>query len=247
MAQTIPGALIYESGRSNSDARAFFSGMPLDVGQINPDYIVLFDDFTMLHGKALNATDMYDVVKDAGAAVAVQDVLGGVARITSTATTDNDGGLIQCTANSLARTSGKKLWFEARVKVSDADQGEMFVGLAEQAAADPEAVIAATIHRMGFELVDGSAVLNFSNCDGTANSLTSTGVSMSDDTFIKVGFYYDGTTISVYVDRVLKLSGLVPGPASGSGLMTPAFFHLSGDNAGTHTAEIDYYMVILER
>lgn len=247
MPQQIPGPLVYESGRSSSDARAFFSEMPLDVGQVNPDYIQIFDDFTNLHGKALNATDMYDVVKDASAAVAVQDTLGGVVRITSAATTDNDGGLVQMTANSIARVSGKKLWFEAKVNVSDADQGELFIGLAEQAATDPEAVIAATIHRIGFELVDESAILYFVQCDGTTISRTSTGVSMADATDIKVGFYYDGSTIKVYVDRALKLSGLSPAPASATDLMGLAFFHLSGNNTGTHTANMDYWMVVAER
>jgi len=247
MAITLPGPITYELGRSNSGPREFFGDMPLDIGQINPDYLVYFDDFTYLHGKLFNAAEMYDVVKDAAATVTTLDVINGVARISSTAVTDVDGGLIQFTSNPIARVAGKKLWFEARVKVSDIDH-EMFIGIAEQAATNPEAVIAAGIHRLGLEVTSASGTgLRFANGDGTTVDYTSTGVAMVAATYITVGFYYNGSTIDVYVDRIKKLSGIVPRPASATDLMGVALYNLSGNATSTHTLDIDYYMVIAER
>lgn len=246
MSQMIPGPLTYDE-RSSSDTREFFKLMPLDAGQVNPDLISFFDDFTGLHGKALNATDMYDVVKDAGAAVAVADVLNGVARITCTNTTDNDGGLLQMNNGCFARVTGKKLWFEASVKIHDADDCDMFVGLAEQAATDPEAVAVDAIHRLGFELNEGAATILFVSGNGTTALKTSTGVSMADTTLTKLGFFYNGSTIDVYVNRVKKLTGIAAGPASSTDLMGLAFMYRSGNATGQHVSEMDYWMVVAER
>lgn len=249
MAQQIPGPLIYDE-KSSTNNRAFFAGMPLDAGLTNPDYICAFDDFSYEHGKALNATDMYDTsVKDSGASAAIVSTLGGMARILSANTTDNDGGLIQSgsTGPCFAFQSGKKLWFEARVKVLDADDGEMFVGLAKCAATNPENVIASTLARVGFELVEGSADLRFSCNNGTDDSKTSCAVSMADTTFIKLGFFYDGSAIDVYVDRVKKLSGISPRVTLTTDLLGFSFFHLSGAATSQHYGDIDYWMVVAER
>jgi len=248
MPQQIPGPLVYESGKSNSDARAIFSGMPLDVGQVNPDYNVFFDDFTVLHGKAMNQTDMYDVVKDAGAGVAIADVLNGIIRLSSTATTDTDGALVQMVNGVFARTAGKKLWFEASLKVSDIDN-EIFIGLAEQVGTNPENVVAATTHRLGIQVAAGdtAGLLLASNGDGTTADTTSLGANMVAATYKKLGFYYDGSTVSFYVDRTLKLSGVVPRPASGTDLMGLACYSLSGNATGTHTLDLDYWMIVAER
>jgi hypothetical protein len=250
MAQPIPGALQYEVGRSNSDSRVFFGGMPLDAGQINPDYIQLFDDFTLLHGKAFNATDMWSVIKDAGASVAVSNSLGGIALLSSTATTDNDGATIQMTNSCIARTAGKKLWFEAQVQVSDIDS-DIFVGLAEAIATNPEDVILAATHRIGISVYSdndaGTGLLQMDQSDGTTNQVASLGVNMVAATYKKLGFYYDGSTITFYVDRVAKLSSVVPAPASGTALMGPTIFHLSGNNVGTDTLSCDYVFCMAER
>lgn len=248
MSQPIPGALVYESAGSNTGPRAFFANMPLDTS-INPDYISFFDDFTILHGKALNATDMYDAsVKDASASVALSaDILGGGATLSSQATTDNDGATLQCLNQFLMLQSNKKAWFEAKIKVSIAADCDMFIGLAKQIATNPEDIIASTLARVGFELVDGDASLMFSTCTGSVISRTDTGIDMADATYMIVGFYFNGTTCDVYVNRSKVLTGLLPGLVVGTDLVSPAFFGLSGSATGTHTRAIDYWMAVVER
>jgi hypothetical protein len=96
--------------------------------------------------------------------------------LTSTATTDNDGASIQAGVASFARTSGKKLWFECRVKVSDIDS-DLFVGLSEVIATNPEDVLGATIHKIGIAVQSdndsGLGLLLMMQSDGVTNSSTS--------------------------------------------------------------------------
>ena len=246
MAQPIPGPLLYEEGRSSSGAREFFGNMPLDL-PINPDSVCFMDDFTMLHGKALNQTDMYDVVKDSSASIAMTDAHGGVVVLTSAATTDNDGVLLQCTTQLVKLQSNKKLWFEARYQTSDADDSDNFVGLAKQAATNPEAVVVAGLARIGFQINEGDASILFVSDNGTVTTSTDTGIDASDATDVVLGFHYNGSKIDVYVNRMKVLSGLTPTVVVGTDLLSPACFHLSGNATGTHTGKLDYLMMVAER
>ena len=195
----------------------------------------------------INAGYQYNVVKDTGASVAIDaDAENGVLKLSSSATTDNDGVLIQNHQTQFLVKSAKKLWFEARVKVSDADQCDMFIGLANEAATDPENVVGATLERIGFELIDGSAVIKNSIGNGTAVTNTSTAVSAADDTYVKLGFRTDGGSVRFYVNRALVLTATIPS-AIAAITLGPSFFNLSGDATGTHTASIDYILAAQER
>lgn len=219
--------------------RALFSGMPVGLDCL-ADFQYFFTDF-------ISEVPELDEVKDAGAAIAVvADAENGLLRITSTATTDNDGGLVQLDETSFLCVAGRELMFEARVRVSDADQGEMFIGLADTAATDPEAVIAAGLARVGFELADGSAVVNCVVDNDTATTSESSGVSMADSTFIRLGFRIDEASIRYYINRALVKTIALP-TAIAAVTLGPAFFHLSGDANGTHTADCDYILVVSER
>lgn len=195
----------------------------------------------------INAGYQYNVVKDTGASVAIDaDAENGVLKLSSTATTDNDGVLIQNHQTNFLCKSGRSLWFEARVKVSDADQCDMFVGLADEAATDPENVVANGLARVGFELRDGSAVIQTIVDNDTTATVTSSGISAADDTFIRLGFRTDGGHIRYYVNRALVGSVAIPS-AIAAVTLGPSFFNLSGDASGTHTASIDYILAVQSR
>lgn len=223
--------------------RAIFSKMPIGVDML-ADYHIFFDDFV---GTAFNATDTYTVVKDAGASVGFgADLENGAVVLTSAATTDNDGASIQLAETSFLVKSGKKLMFEARVKVSDADQGEMFIGLADNFATNPEAVIVNGVARIGFELIDEAATINTVIDDDTSPTRTVLSSSMSDDTYVRLGFMTDGASIRFYVNRSLVSTQSIPS-AIAAVTLGPAFFHLSGNATGTHTASCDYILACQER
>lgn len=224
--------------------RAIFSKLPISIH--DTDFVEFFDDFSQ--ASVNDATNQWIVVKDASASalIGTGDLANGVMTLTSAATTDNDGASIQRAETHFLVKSGLKLMFEARVKVSDADQGEMFIGLADNFATDPEAVIASGLARIGFELVDGAATINTVIDDDTSSTRTVLSSSMSDDTYVKLGFMTDGASIRFYVNRSLVSTQSIPS-AIAAVTLGPAFFHLSGDANGTHTASVDYIQVVSER
>jgi len=218
--------------------------MPIGVDQLC-DYAVFFDDFVT---SVINVTDTYlgTVVDTSQEPLLGTDLENGQLKLPSAATTDNNGSSIQMVQTSFLVKSGKKLWFEARVKVSDADQGEMFIGLAENFATNPEAVIVDGIARVGFELVDGLATINTVIDDDTTPTRTVLSSSMADDTFVKLGFRTDGGHIRFYVNRALVSTQAIPS-AIAAITLGPAFMHISGNATGTHSAHMDYWLAVQER
>lgn len=230
-------------GSERGSGRGFFSNLPVSLDML--DYCVDFDDFTR---SVLDGTNDWIKVVDTSVTVLMGtgDLENGAVTITSNATTDNDGGSMQRAETCFLVKSGKKLWFEARVKVSDADQGEMFIGLADNHATDPEAVIADGLARVGFELIDGAATINTVIDNDTAPTRTVLSQSMSDDTYVRLGFRTDGASIRFYVNRALVSTQSIPA-AIAAVTLGPAFFHLSGNATGTHTAACDYIFACQQR
>lgn len=207
----------------------------------SPDYIEFWDDFT---GIAVNTTNDWTSVKDSSATVAiVADTHGGELALTSAATTDNDGASIQGNEIFLP-ASGRKIWFEARVKVADADQQDVFVGLCGNFATDPEACLAAS-NRIGLQIDDGNAsILCKSEATDTETS-TDSGIDAADATYVRVGFIVNGTTnIKYFVNRQLVATHTTNIPATE---LAPAVFSLSGNNQGTKSLTIDYIRVVSTR
>lgn len=214
--------------------------------QSNPNYVVYFNDF--LTSQDYDTSTRFNQVKDAGAAVAIAtDAINGQVTITSTATTDNDGGYFGLNQENIVLASGKKVWFSALVKGSSVADMDMWVGLSEAVATNPENVVADATHRIGFELADGSAVIQAKTSNGTTTTTTSTGISAVDDTLIKLDIAWDGQgLVDFYVNDVKMATISTTLPAS-TDKMTPGFYELSGSATGTRSASIDYMLVVVER
>jgi len=218
--------------------RGWFLNLPI---QYNPDYQVLFDDFNRA---VFNATDDWTVVKDTGASVALgADVLGGEVNLISAATTDADGASIQ--GNEVFQlVASKNLWFEASVKLHDANDQDFFVGLCENFATDPEACLTAS-NRIGFQVTEGDAsILCITEASDTATSVDSQ-IDAADATAVKLGFRAYGTGhVWFYVNRVLVATHTTNIPTA---LMTPAMMSISGSATGTFNTKADYIGVWAER
>ena len=214
--------------------RLWFADMPIDK---NPDFITFWDDFT---GVTLDATNDWTVVKDNNATVAIgADIVGGVAVLTSEATTDNDGASIQ--GNEVfAVQAGKDLWFETRIKVSDADDTDLCVGFTVNFATNPEAMLTAA-DRIVFESDDGTATLQcITEKDGTETATAlATAYDLADDTYVKLGIHVlSNTTVEFYVNRELVATHTTNIPDDEN--LTIAAMELSGSATGTKSATIDY-------
>jgi hypothetical protein len=239
----IHGPLLNKDFYGFDRPRALFSNLPM--GSFNEfDYMHDFDDFK---SAAINLTNDWIDLKTASASAPVlSSEENGAVTLGSQATTDNSACSIQRTMKPFLIKASKKLWFEARVKVSVANDCDMFVGLAETFAADPNNCVVAGTARVGFELVDGSAIIQCSQDNDTATTLTSSGISAVDDTYIRLGFRTDGGSIRYYINRALvatvSLSTAIAAKAMG-----PAFYGQSGSATGTMTRKMDYFFACQER
>jgi len=205
--------------------------MPISI---NPDYYCIEDDFVY------ELDTGWVVVKDSGATVAiVADTIGGELAITSTATTDNDGGSVQ--GNEIfAVATGKDMFFQTRIKNSDVDQSDICVGFTLNFATNPENMLTAT-DRIVFQVDDGDASINcITEKDGTATT-TDSGIDMTDDTYVKLGISCSGTgTVEFFVNDKLVATHSTNIPDDEN--LAIAAMSLSGSASGTRVTTIDYLM-----
>lgn len=221
-------------------AREWFSSLP--VGADLLDVHVFMDDFDQ---QALDETNKWTVVKDAGASVALgADALKGTLILTSTATTDDDGASVQCSNEVWALTADKQSWFECKFQVADADQQDVFVGICENFATNPEACLTSS-NRVGFQINDGNASILCKSEKTDTETSTDSGVDAADATDVVVGWHWDGKgSIKFFVDRGLVATHTADRPLVN---MTAALFELSGNATGTKSMTVDYIFVAQER
>lgn len=128
----------------------------------------------------------------AGATQDLTDADGGVLLLTNSAA-DDDLVALQKIGESFKFASGKKLFFKARFKVSDATQSDFVMGL-QITDTTPLAVTDGVYFRKD----DGDANLDFVVIkDSTATTATAI-TAVSNDTYLTVAFYYNGKDEVVY-------------------------------------------------
>ena len=213
--------------------------MPISI---NPDFFEISDDFV---GIVLNATNTWTVVKDSGASVAIiADTTGGEVTLLSAATTDNDGASIQ--GNEIFTVAADKdIFFETRIKCSDAAQTDICVGLTVNFATNPEAMLTAA-DRIVFQVDDGDASINcITEKSGTATT-TDSGIDMVDATYIVLGFsvnsansvefFINGALVATHTANIVDDENL-----------TVAAMSLSGNATGTRATDLDYIIAAQTR
>jgi hypothetical protein len=206
-----------------------------DLGMPSPTkfhaYMEDFDYYT--------AGDWTVTETDAGATQALTDGDGGLLLITNTAA-DNDLVALQKKGESFRFASGKELFFEARFKVSDATQSDLSIGL-QITDTSPLDVSDGVF----FTKADGSTSVSFLvEKNGTAT--TTTVATMANDTFITLGFNYDGGSVMQYC-----VNGVVTGTSAVTNLpddedLTVSFAIQNGE-AVAKTMTVDYIFVAKER
>lgn len=119
---------------------------------------------------------------------ALTDVDGGALLLTMAAT-DDSSSFLQKKGESFLPASGKKCFFAARFKVSDATQSDFVIGL--QVTDTTPLDVTDGIY---FQKDDGDANVDFYvSKNATTGRLTTTAATtVSDDTFCELAFYFDG-------------------------------------------------------
>ncbi len=162
---------------------------------------------------------------------------------------DNDGYQLQKLPNSFLLTAGKRAIFKAKFKVSDATQSDLLVGLC---VADTT-LLGATggdgvTDGIFFQKDDGSAVLTAYCQKNTTTGQTSVATTtLVTDTFVTVGWYYDGVSVvEIYLNdaKVAALDGTstyLPDV-----ILTPSMALLNGE-AVAKSLSVDFLFAAIER
>jgi hypothetical protein len=161
-----------------------------------------FDDFHSFQITSGNDLGWISTEVEAGAgdaALTIDNSANGILKVVNDAA-DDDSVELQYNAECWKLAASKPLWFEARLKVSDATQSDLLVGLC---ITDTTAITGVT-DGVYIKKDDGDANLDsvtMKDSTPTANSAIGT---LVDNTFIRLGIFCDGVSaVYFYVDGVL--------------------------------------------
>ena len=209
--------------------------------QLDPTQMhTYFTDFDEYHAVNWTVTET-----QAGATQALANVDGGVLLLTNSAA-DNDLNALQKVGESFKFEAGKKLFFKTRFAVSDATESDFVIGL-QITDTTPLAVTDGVYFRKD----DGDANLDFVVVkDSTASTATAI-ATVANNTYLTVGFYYNGVDEIVYAASVDNNNPTVLGKLPVTNLpddeeLTISFGIQNGE-AVAKTMSIDYIFVSKER
>lgn len=181
----------------------------------------------------------------AGATQALADGDGGILLLTNSAA-DNDLVALNKVGESFLMESGKKAFFKARFKVSDATQSDFAIGL-QITDTTPLDVTDGIF----FQKDDGDANLDFHvEKDNSATSASAI-ATVADDTYITVAFYYNGVDEVVYAASTSSTNPAVLGKLATTNLPDDEELTISialqNGEAVAKTMSIDYVYAAKER
>lgn len=230
----MPNLLVtrFPNGVTNVGDDSPFADLKTPAPTLFHTYFEDFDYYT--------AGDWTVTETDASATQALTDGDGGLLLITNTAA-DNDLVSLQKKGESFRFESGKKLFFEARLKVSDATESDLVIGL-QITDTTPLDVTDGVF----FIKSDGAATVNLLVEKNNTATTTSSITTMANDTFVRLGFYYDGSSTIEY-----SVNGVVGGTSVTTNLpddedMTITIAIQNGQ-AAAKTMTVDYVFVAKER
>jgi hypothetical protein len=231
-------------------ATGLWAGAPSPA---DPRYVAiaheLSDDFD---GPALDdASAKWLEMDDAGTGTnAMADVAGGVCNIV-TAAADNDYHGIRSMGQSFLFLSGKKLWFEARFKLTEATVNESawWFGLMDTVTTGGlQADAAGPLASYDGALIwkdEGTMTIDFETSNAATQATADGDVS---GTWTTVGFYFDGTATTSTITPYYNVAGgttLTAGTAQNITLAGLEEMHVvagvkAGPTAAAETLQIDY-------
>lgn len=173
---------------------------------------------------------------------ALTDADGGVLLLTDAAADDNSI-FMQKVGESFLMEAGKPAVFKARFKVSDATQSDLVIGLQITDTSPLDAT-----DGIYFTKADGSASLSaVCRKNATTGSTSLTAATLADDTYVVVGWYYDGkSSVTVFVNDVSV------GTLDGTSTYLPdteltVSFGIQNGEAVAKTMSLDYLLAAKKR
>lgn len=207
----------------------------------------VFDDFDFYQGPATAGTSngwvLTEVAAGAGNtnSVATISVDGGALRLT----TDNaasDSEALQAQRETFLFASGKKLWFKARFRISQATTSRFIIGL-QDADTTPFDVT----HGVYFKK-DADTNIDFVVENGNTATDTDTGADVVADTWTTLAFYYDGkSTVEYAVNGATTGSAVTTNLPTDTGDELTLSLYVETTAAASITMDVDYVYVAKER
>lgn len=215
---------------------------------------VLFYEFydDMDGSKAVAAGQWVLTEDDAADTQAFEDVQHGILKLTQKATTDNDASQIVWAQENFKLTSGKRLFYEARIRcpAGDVTNLDFFVGLAvsEDLTGVADNMPA---NGFGFRKDDGDAYIDACSSDNGTNLETTQIHALVDNTWVRLTMVFDGGatgsgTLKLYVDG-LEVGSIGSVTYATMSELAPIFMIRNGDATTTQVLDIDYVRVRAER
>jgi hypothetical protein len=197
-----------------------------------------FDTFT--------AADWTITTTEAGAGAATEalaDGAGGLLLITND-DADNDADFLQKAGESFLMQAGKKAFFKARFKVSDATQSDVVIGL--QVTDTTPLDVTDGIY---FLKPDDAATINvICRKDATTGSTSASAIAtLVSDTFITLGWFYDGKGSLAYFVNDAQVGTLDASSTFLPDTELTVSFGIQNGSAGAKTMTLDYVMAANER
>jgi len=174
--------------------------------------------------------------------IAATGLAGGQVRV-DTAEDENDGAQAQLDAISFALPAAGNLWFEARVEITEeVTQSDWFIGLL---ALDTTIIAGVPNNHCYFHKDDGDIKIDFANDKAGTPTANADVASCVVDTPVRLGFKWDGTTITAYVDGVEVATSTTNIPTVA---MAIAFGYLNGaGSAANEGMNVDWIRCVVER
>lgn len=169
--------------------------------------------------------------------------VGGIALVTPGGTTTTT--TVASTHSGFQLTAGYKFWYVCRIKMSAISSTKAFTfGLQKGAGATGSAT-----DGLWFTKPASSTSLNFvSVVDGTSTTLVTGVTTVAADTYVDVGFYYDGTDILVYSSDVVIARVSAPTIGATATTLTNELLNVAFNvvPTATDTLSIDYVLAAQE-
>lgn len=167
---------------------------------------------------------------------AITDEVGGVLLITNGAS-DDDVNSLQLVGESFLPGVGKRVWVEARIKISDATQSDFCFGLAVT-----DTTPRATANGIKFQKDDGDTNIDFLVSTGSADS-QATAIATLGTAYIRYGFKVTGTgLIEYWIDGIKKGALTITTPTTEMRLT----LNIQNGEAVAKTMSIDYIHAVQE-
>lgn len=224
----------FPNGVTNVSDNNIFQAM----GQLDPsEFYTYWDDFFSFHTAEWTITET-----QASATQALTAGVGGLLALTNSAA-DNDLNAIQRTFSLASFTAGKRAFFKTRFKVDNATLSDIAIGL--QVIDTTPLDVTDGIYFLKPEATTAVSVICRKNA--TTGSTTAVVGNLTNDTFVELGWYYDGIGKVWY-----SLNNNVIGALDASSAFLPdttvtASIAVQNGSAAARTLTVDYMFYAFER